>query len=134
MARSVAVPGATARTVTGSPIVTDRSTVATRKGTAVLRRVPTTPGSPQRSCTTGFRASVTGHQLKRVVFRLDGRIVANRADSPFRVVVRSLPGRHQITARVTFKDATRSKTLKFAYRACAAAVLHPRGGPSQFTG
>lgn len=116
------------------PAPASRSTVPTRKGTAILRRTPETPGAPRAGCISGFRASVTGHQLKRVVFRLDGRIVANRADSPFRVVVRSLPGRHQITARVTFKDATRSKTLKFAYRACAAAVLHPRGGPSQFTG
>lgn len=116
------------------PAPASRSTVATRKGTATLRHAPLSPGSPRPGCTSGFRASVTGHQLKRVVFRLDGRTVANRIDSPFRVLIRSLPGRHQVTARVTFKDATRSKTLKFAYRACAAAVLHPRSGPSQFTG
>jgi len=116
------------------PAPASRTTVATRKGTAVLRRTPTTPGAPRTGCTTGFRATVTGHQLKRVVFRLDGHPVASRTGSPFRVLIRSLPGRHQITARVTFKDATRSKTLKFAYRACAAAVLHPRSGPSQFTG
>ena len=44
---------------------------------------------------------MTGHQLKRVVFRLDGHPVASRTGSPFRVLIRSLPGRHQITARVT---------------------------------
>jgi hypothetical protein len=48
--------------------------------------------------------------------------------------VRALPGRHNVTARVTFKDATRARTLSLGYRACAAAVLAPRRGPSQFTG
>jgi hypothetical protein len=111
-----------------------RSTVATRKGTATLRRPSAGPGSPAASCTTGFRASVTGRQIKRVVFSLDGKRIASRTGSPFRVYVRALTGRHNVTARVTFKDATRAKTLKLGYRACAAAVLHPRNGPSQFTG
>ena len=39
-----------------------------------------------------------------------------------------------LTARVTFKDATRSRTVKLGYRICAAVALHPRRGPSQFTG
>ncbi|HWH96051.1 MAG TPA: ice-binding family protein [Baekduia sp.] len=129
-----AVPTAAPVTTTNRPAPASRTTVATRKGTAVLRRTPTTRGTPRRGCTTGFRATVTGHQLKRVVFRLDGRPIASRSGSPFRVIIRSLPGQHKITAHVTFKDATRAKTLKFTYRACAAAVLHPRSGPSQFTG
>jgi hypothetical protein len=111
-----------------------RSTVATRKGSATIRRPRSGPGSPAASCTTGFRATVTGHQIKRVVFSLDGKRIASRTGSPFRVVVPALTGRHNVTARVTFKDATRAKTLKLGYRACAAAVLHPRNGPSQFTG
>ncbi len=111
-----------------------RSTVATRKGTATLRRSSAGPGSPAASCTTGFRAAVTGRQIKRVVFSLDGKRIASRTGSPFRVDVRALTGHHNVTARVTFKDATRAKTLKLGYRACAAAVLHPRNGPSQFTG
>ena len=41
---------------------------------------------------------------------------------------------HNVTARVTFKDATKPKTLELGYRACADAVLHPATGPSQFTG
>jgi hypothetical protein len=110
------------------------STVATRDGTATLRRTPGTSGSPANACTAGFSATVTGRQIKRVVFSLDGRRIASRTGSPFRVLVRALPGRHQVTARVTFKDATRAKTLKLRYRACAAAVRHPRYGPSQFTG
>ncbi|QEC47933.1 hypothetical protein FSW04_10360 [Baekduia soli] len=77
---------------------------------------------------------MTGRQIRRVVFRLDGRRIASRSGSPFRVWVQALAGRHEVTARVTFKDATRAKTLRLGYRACAAAVRHPRTGPSQFTG
>jgi hypothetical protein len=109
-----------------------RSTVppVTRNGTAILLRPPHTAGS----CTDGFNATVTGRHIKRVVFSLDGKRVASRSGSPYRVHVAGLAGRHNVTARVTFKDATRAKTLKLGYRACAAAVRNPRPGPSQFTG
>ena len=112
-----------------------RSKVPTRKGSARLRRTRGTPGSPGvRRCTTGFRAAVRGRMIRRVVFRLDGRRIASRRRSPFRVYVKARSGRHNVTARVTFKDATRAKTLNLGYRACDAAVLRPRRGPSQFTG
>jgi len=65
---------------------------------------------------------------------MDGRRIASRAGSPFQVHVRARSGRHTISARVTFTDATRAKTLNFGYRVCAAQVLRPRRGPSQFTG
>ena len=120
-------------TTTQAPLAS-RSTVPTRNGTATLRRSPGTPGSPRAVCTDGFSATVSGRQIKRVVFSLDGRRIASRNGSPFRVSVRAAPGRHKIRARVTFKDATRAKTLTLRYRACAAAVLQPRRGPSQFTG
>ncbi len=68
------------------------------------------------------------------MFRLDGKRIASRKQSPFKVFVRALPGRHVVTARITFKDATAAKTRKLNYRACAAALLRPRQGPSQFTG
>jgi hypothetical protein len=77
---------------------------------------------------------VRGKNIERVVFRMDGRRIASRTGSPFRVHVRARSGRHHISARVTFKDATRAKTLNFDYRVCAAQVLRPRRGPSQFTG
>ena len=111
-----------------------RSTVPTRRGTAILLRTPRAPGSPRVGCTAGFSATVRGHEIKRVVFRLDGRQIASRSGSPFQVSVRAAAGRHNVTALVTFKDATRAKTMKLGYRACAAAVLQPRRGPSQFTG
>ena len=120
-----------------------RSTVRTRNGTAILRRTPgspgspgspRTPGSPREACTAGFGAKVRGRQIERVVFRLDGKRIATRNGSPFEVLVRAAPGRHTVSARVTFKDATRAVTRKLAYRACAAAVLQPRPGPSRVTG
>jgi hypothetical protein len=112
----------------GSGGRTTAQRVITRNGTAIVRR------GPRQACTEGFRATVRGHLIKRVVFRLDGKRISSRARSPFKVVVRALPGRHNVTARVTFKDATRAKTLKLGYRACAAAVAAPRRGPSRFTG
>jgi len=100
----------------------------THNGTARVHRAPRT------ACAAGFRAAVRGHLIQRVVFRLDGRRIASRGRSPFRVLVRAQPGRHRVTARVTFKDATRAKTLRMRYRACSAALLQPRQGPSRFTG
>ncbi len=115
-----------------------RSTTPTRNGTAILLRaprVPRTAGSPPRAaCAAGFHATVRGRMIKRVVFSLDGVRIARRVGSPFAVYVLARPGRHTVSARVTFKDATRARTLRMRYRACAAAVLHPRRGPSQFTG
>jgi len=108
-----------------------RSTLRTRRGTSRLQR---TPGSPGSRCTDGFRAAVSGRMIKRVVFSLDGRRVASRTGSPFRVYVPARSGRHNVSARVTFKDATRAKTLNLGYRGCAAALRNPRRGPSQFTG
>jgi hypothetical protein len=125
----------------GSAPPGSRSTLATHNGTAILRRLPRklgsatpTSGSPAASCTAGFSARVRGHLIKRVVFSLDGRRIVTRVTSPFQVYVRAAPGKHRVTARVTFKDATRAKTLSLPYRACAAALRQPRPGPSQFTG
>ena len=72
--------------------------------------------------------------IKRVVFSLDGKAIRSQAKGPFSVYVRAGAGTHNIKARVTFKDATRARTLTLRYRACAAGVLRPRRGPSVFTG
>jgi hypothetical protein len=106
------------------------TTVPTHTGTATL-----TPGGPLHRCTSGFRARVRGHMIKRVVFTIAGKRIASRTGSGFRVYVRPEEGlRGTLKARITFKDATRAKTRHFRYHACAAAVLHPALGPSQFTG
>ena len=100
----------------------------TPDGTATIRR------TARKRCSEGFRAAVRGRHIARVVFRLDGRRIASRNDSPYRVFVRATPGAHTVTAHVTFTDATRAKTLSVPYRACAAALRRPRPGPSRFTG
>lgn len=109
-----------------------RSTIPTRKGSAILRRAKTK--SPV-ACNAGFTATVRGREIKRVVFTLDGKRLANLSRSPFRVhVPAAFAASGHIKARVTFKDATRAKMLNLRYRACAAAVVRPLPAPSTFTG
>jgi hypothetical protein len=105
-----------------------RARKAARKGRATVR------SAPREACTSGFRVTVRGHLIKRVVFSLDGKAMGSRTNSPFAISVRAAPGAHQVSARVTFTDATHAKTTTLPYRACAAAVLQPPHGPSQFTG
>jgi hypothetical protein len=101
---------------------------ATRNGRATVR------SAPREACTSGFRATVRGHMIERVVFSLDGKPIGSRTHSPFAMSVRATPGAHQVEVRVTFTDATHAQTMTLPYRACAAAVLQPRHGPSRFTG
>jgi len=99
-----------------------------KNGSAIVVR------APHNGCTAGFRATVRGRMIERVAFRLDGDAIGSRTNSPFQISVRAAPGSHQVSARVTFKDATKAKTMRLPYRACAAALLAPQPGPSQFTG
>lgn len=132
-------PGATAPTAPsgagsaagpGQGIAGPRAKVRppTRNGRAIVRPMP------RAACTEGFRVSVTGKKIKRAVFSLDGKVIGSRTGSPFAMSMRAAPGAHRVTVRVTFKDATRAKTTTLPYRACAAALLQPRNGPSTFTG
>ncbi len=108
----------------------------TRDGTAVMRRGTNPRGGPNGgTCTDGFRATVRGRLIMRVTFRMQGRRLATLRNSPFSVLVKAAAaGRHVIKARVTFKDLTRARTLRFRYRACAAQVREPRRGPARLTG
>ena len=121
----------------GSPNGANRRRLAGSNGFGALQRVPrsaTLRRTPNGACTDGFRATVRGHLIGGVVFKLDGRQISSQRRSPFRVSVHAAPGRHAVSARITFRDPTRAKTRTLRYRACAAAVLQPRPGPSQFTG
>jgi hypothetical protein len=91
-------------------------------------------GPPAAPCRSGFRATVRGHLIESVAYTIDGERIASQPRSPFAMYVKSAPGRHVIRVRITYRDATRVRTKTLAYRACAAAVLQPRDGPSQFTG
>ena len=117
-----------ARLATQANQATNRRSTVTRNGTTSMVR------TPHVTCTSGFRAAVHGHLIKSVAFSLDGKTILRQGKRPFRIFVRALPGAHTVKARVTFKDATKPKTLELGYRACADAVLHPVSGPSQFTG
>jgi hypothetical protein len=99
-----------------------------RNGRAVVER------TARRVCSAGFAVRIRGRRIERVVFRLDGRRVANRTSSPFAMSVRATPGAHRVRIRITFRDATRARTVTLPYRACASALLNPRRGPSGFTG
>jgi ice-binding like protein len=90
--------------------------------------------APRAVCTDGFSATVRGKRIERAVFSLDGRRIASRGNSPFRVLIPATPGAHRVRAHVTFTDATRAKNMTLRYRACAAQLLEPRRGPSRFTG
>src|SRR5579859_227334 len=129
---------------TGSPSAPAGSTTPTgaqnsstsplpiRNGTTTLTRRTPSSGTP---CNFGFTATVRGRGIKRVVFTLDGKWLANVTSSPFRVhVPAAFAGSGHLKARVTFKDARRARTLSLRYRACAAAIVRPLPAPSTFTG
>lgn len=112
----------------GSP-ATPAPRPTTRRGSSTLSR------TSREDCTDGFTASVRGSHIARVVFRLDGRRIANQTSGPFRkYVVTHAPGPHSITAHATFTDRTRARTMRFRYAICAAGSLSPRRAPSSFTG
>jgi hypothetical protein len=131
---SPTTPGTTVSTATpgsGSRIASGRGakgSKSSKKGRATVR------SAPREACTEGFRATVNGKMIKRVAFSLDGKSIGSRTNSPFAMSVRATPGAHQVGVRVTFTDATPAKTTTLPYRACAAALLQPQRGPSQFTG
>jgi hypothetical protein len=126
-AATAAAAAAAALAAQANQVSSRRSTI-TRNGTTSFQR------TPHATCTSGFRAAVHGRLIRSVTFSLDGKTILSQAKRPFAVFVRALPGAHAVTARVTFRDATKAKTLKLGYRACADAVLQPTAGPSQFTG
>jgi Ice-binding-like len=125
---TVANGGSAAAPKRGGAASPKRVRKATHGGWATIR------SAPREACTSGFRATVLGHMIKRVVFSLDGKTMGSRTNSPFAMSVRATPGAHEVSARVTYTDATKAKTMTLPYRACAAAVLQPPQGPSQFTG
>lgn len=122
---SAATPGSGSRLASGRGAKGSKSS---QNGRATVR------SAPREACTEGFRATVNGKMIKRVAFSLDGKSIGSRTNSPFAMSVRAAPGAHQVSVRVTFTDATPAKTTTLPYRACAAVLLQPRRGPSQFTG
>lgn len=125
---SAATPSGPAAVAPARTLPGRRGSGPSRNGTAIVR------SAPRQACTEGFRLTVSGKMIERVVFSLDGKSIGARRGSPFAMSMRATPGTHQVRVRITFKDATRAKTVTVPYRACAAALLSPPGGPSTFTG
>ena len=71
---------------------TNPKRTTTRNGTTSFER------TPHATCTSGFRATVRGKLIKRVVFSLDGKRIANLAQAPVRRVrARACPARTRST-------------------------------------
>ena len=96
------------------------------------------PSGTKRCISKKFTATVTGKLIKRVVFALDGHVIATRNSSPFSASVAPDPftGTQSLTASVTFTGATTAKTLRIPVKACAAAAqsVSPVSGAGGFTG
>jgi hypothetical protein len=108
--------------------------VASQNGSARLTPSASTSRHP-KPCNDGFTAVVSGREIKRVVFTVNTKLLAIRIGSPFSAhVPPDFTGSSLLRARVTFKDATRPRTLSFRYATCLAAVVHPRPAASTFTG
>ena len=121
-------PARGGRPVNGStPPDASHSTIPTRRGSARLNH--STPSS-RTPCNDGFTATVRGRELKRVVFTLDGKRLANLTRSPFRVhVPATFAGSGHLKARVKSKDATRARTWPCAtghapQQSCSPGPLH----------
>jgi Ice-binding-like len=125
---SAAAPGSGSAPTPGRTLPGRRASRPSRNGRAIVRPVP------REACTEGFRVAVNGKMIERVVFSLDGKSIGTRSGAPFAISMRAAPGAHQVRVRITFKDATRAKTVTLPYQACAAALLSPHGAPSTFTG
>ncbi len=111
-----------------SPARSPRSRRAARDPRRRLRPMgrPRSPPSPGRatvgpSCTAGFRATVRGRGIKQVVFSLDGKRIASRARSPFKVYVR-LPGPAQGHRSRHVQGRHPPRVLTLGYRPCAAQL------------
>jgi hypothetical protein len=95
--------------------------------------------SSNESCAgTPFNVLVTGRQISRVVFTLDGKVIKtlSRPNSGNRYKLPINPrtlktGTHRVVARTIFttKSGTKSKTLRVTFTRCARKAALP-----QFTG
>jgi hypothetical protein len=85
-----------------------------------------------KKSASGVSASVQGKRINTVTFT-DNGVKVGGAGGSRTVHVAMTPGVHRVVAHVTFNGGTKSKTLAFSFRV-PTPVLHPKFGPSQFTG
>ncbi len=91
--------------------------------------------APTGCVTTNFNVTVTGRQIRRVTFYLDGRKLRTltRANRGTRWVLAVRPnslrrGSHRILAVTSFTAAsgTRSRTLRVVFQRCGRVQAAPR--------
>ncbi|HXF32327.1 MAG TPA: ice-binding family protein [Solirubrobacterales bacterium] len=78
----------------------------------------------------GVNVGVRGKRIKKVTITVNGARVGGH---PRTVRVPTTPGVHHVVAHVVFEGSTKPKTVRYTFR-IPTPVLHPRQGPSQFTG
>ena len=77
-------------------------------------------------------ARVSGRKIRSVVFSLDGHKLRtvkakNSRLATAKVTLAQLKtGTHKLTARVTFTDGTKAKTLTLRFSRCSTAAISPR--------
>lgn len=98
------------------------------------------PGSARLAAPTGcvaraFKARVSGQNVAKVVFKLDGKriktLTAPNAGTRFQIRVNPAKmriGVHRIVATVTFKPATKKapQTFRVSFQRCAKKLAAPR--------
>jgi len=143
----------TSTTPTGSETTTGTSTSATPTTSTVANggagKVAKKPGKGKsakpsaakaggaatlvrgKKSASGVSATVQGKRINTVTFTNNGVRVGTGGSRTVHVAM--TPGVHRVVAHVTFNGGTKSKTLAFSFRV-PTPVLHPKFGPSQFTG
>jgi hypothetical protein len=120
-------PAAPGSTPGSTPTSTGPVSNAPVSGTAHL-------SGPSAPVSGPFVVSVTGHAIKQVVFFVDGRRVGSVKSAPGRTKFKKTihpPGGsrvHRVTARVTFKPASRTpaRTLRLVFRRSPVVAPAPR--------
>jgi hypothetical protein len=102
------------------------TTPDTRNGTATVRHGAQGPN--------GTSVTVHGHAVAGISVSVDSKKVRSSSASSMHTTVTGTPGTHTVTVHVTYTDNTPAKVVRFKIHVPSAAPLHPRHGPSQFTG
>jgi choice-of-anchor A domain-containing protein len=121
---------------TPEPTATPSSTPPETRG-EVLSAVETTPKATARltrirGCVKATSTvKVTGRNLRSVAFSLNGRKLGTRKASVHGTLATTKlkglkAGNHKLTAKVTFTDGTKARTLRASVKRCSTTKLSPR--------
>ena len=83
--------------------------------------------SAPHGCTTSYRVRVSGSNIARVTFKIDGKTVKTVKKSPFSYRLKSYRyglGAHRLTATTLFKSG-KTKLDKVTFQRCAKRAIKP---------